>query len=164
MTNRLKHLIFLGVFVLCLCLTTGTTGWTADTENVSSGQEKLPDEMIQTVDQLARQDIREAVLENGQRVEWDADEEKTKAILPFKDVRRLVERGVLSEWMNQCGADWREDFRWYMKRERRKRRWTPKQRAYMMLLHRTSMEWYRFHPEIIRQSQECPAFMETAFN
>ena len=91
---------------------------------------------------VARDNLTKARLANGAHVPAETPAEKAKPIIPAKDVKRVVDHGIRADVMLVCNLNWEKDFSAFMDNERAKKIWSPKQIAYIGLLHGVSMGYF----------------------
>ena len=89
---------------------------------------------------FARENLKDAMMANGEKVGRESRKEKKLPLLPFEKEQEVFDRGVLAITAEWCGMDWRKSsFEPFMNAERKSGQWNDKQLAYMDVMHGFTM-------------------------
>ena len=117
----------------------------------------VSEQTVTLLTKLTRSHLHEAVIDDeGNLVPPETATEKAQPILPFSEEQIIVRHGIIAALREYCGLPWREGFSTFMHTERQKG-FTPKQTAYIGLLHGMSQG---FHEAGFKEHGECPADMK----
>jgi hypothetical protein len=111
----------------------------AGTDELFSKVHEIPGYITQ-IRQIADASIEEAIDKDGNPQPPLTRDEIRSGVLPFEDVRRVIDRGVFSAYAKWCDFDWKNrSYLALMKKERASGQWTERQMVYMGLLHGITM-------------------------
>lgn len=95
----------------------------------------VTDDLAAQFDGIARDHITDAVYSDGSHVKAETPAERAVPLLPLADQKRVIEHGATIGLIESCGLEWKQAYIRFMANERAKKVWTPKQLAYMGMLH-----------------------------
>ena len=112
-----------------------------------------PDRLVERIARVTRDNLGRARLPNGQPVPEETPEQRAGPLVPAWFDRQIVERGKISAFARWCGLDWQtRSFAPFMGHVRRAGTWTPRQIAYVSLLHGVAMGMF----SDVRKNGDCP--------
>lgn len=112
----------------------------------------VPEDIPTLLGQMARTRLHEARLPDGSLVPAETPQERAQPLLPPEAINQVVNHGMYAEMLETCGLAWQENFAAFMAHERGKDIWSPKQMAYIALLHGLSMGFFR---EALQENGGC---------
>ena len=102
--------------------------------------QSVPRDVVVVIMDLARDNLSKARLADGSNVPPETPVEKAVPLIPVEDGARVVDAAIGSAYGKWCGVDWQETmYRPFMSAERARGAWSPKQMAYIGLLHGITM-------------------------
>lgn len=115
---------------------------------------KPPRHVVAQIMDLARENLQKAKLPDGSNVPPETTSEKAVPLIPVEDGARVVDAASTSAAAKWCGLEWEESlYRPFMMAERRRGIWSPKQMAYIGLIHGITMGSVENH---YQAKGECP--------
>lgn len=120
---------------------------------VAARAEEPSDEPLIKMMEAARDRITTGTYEDGTHVAPETEAERAEELLNPADGQRVLYAGFISGAMKWCGLDWTQSENAFLSAQRGALRWSPKQLAYMGVLHDVAMEAYL---EEVGPAGACP--------
>ncbi|MEO5336127.1 MAG: hypothetical protein H7841_04415 [Magnetospirillum sp. WYHS-4] len=98
----------------------------------------LDDESISGLMEIGRLLLPQAKLPDGGAIPAESEADRKTPLLPSADARRVVEAGQVSAAGDWCGLEWVATVRDPFMEAERKKKWSPKQIAFIGVLHDTA--------------------------